>query len=162
MTAVYRGLQTAIKGATVAQGVFNAVSTANPWGALLKIIIAAGTALATYAYFAGGAASKQEKLQQKQADIISAKQQEIEMNKQQVELLGTLGNAYAQTQENLEAVQGDQIKTQEIEKTQGVIYKELANIVGEAAAQRIVASEDIKGAITEEQRVHNEKINCFS
>ncbi|WP_333593666.1 hypothetical protein [Anaerospora hongkongensis] len=155
--SAFRSFQVATQGATAAQAAFNIVSNANPWTALAKLAVVAGTALATYAFYAGSAANEQEKALQKQNQVISGKQAEIEMVKQQIDFMGTLGNSYVQLQENLKAVQGDQQKIEAVEKTMGVVYKELATIVGEAVAQRIVASEDIQGAITQEQKVQSEK-----
>jgi hypothetical protein len=149
---------TATKGATVATNALNIATSATPWGLIARLIGVAAAGLAIFAYNAGEAAKKQEEQAQAAADKITAQQSEIEMMKQQSEFMETLGNTYVQLQENLVAVQGDYNKTAEVEKTMGVVHKELATIVGEEAATQILASNDIKNAITEQQRVHNEKI----
>lgn len=156
-TASYALLRSTIVSTTAAQGALNVATVANPWGALAKLIVLAGTALATYAYFAGGAAAAQEKANQAAENAITAKQSQIEMTKQQTSYMETLGNTYVSLQEALAKVGADETKAAEIKKTMGTVTQQLTQIVGQEKAERILASEDIMGAITQEQAVHNEK-----
>jgi TP901 family phage tail tape measure protein len=129
------------------------------FGILTGILVAGGTALAVWAMSAGETAQKLEEQSQQTTDLITAKQSELEMTKQQIDHLETLGNAYTQLRNELVAVQGDEEKTAQIKQIMGTVEKELAQITGQAAADRILASDDIQGAIAQEQKVHEEKAN---
>lgn len=153
----YTLLRTTIVSTTAAQEALNVATTVNPWGALAKLIVLAGTALATYAYFAGEAVTAQEKANQAADNAITAKSSEIEMTKQQTSYMETLGNTYVSLQDALVQVGNNEEKAAEIKKTMGTVSQQLAQIVGQEAADRILASNDIMGAITQEQEVHNEK-----
>jgi TP901 family phage tail tape measure protein len=153
----YDLLKGSIIRTTAAQEALNVATTANPWGALAKLIVLAGTALATYAYFAGEAATAQEKASQIADTAIRAKASEIEMTKQQTAYMETLGNSYVSLQAALQQVGDNEEKAAEIKRTMGTVSEQLANIVGKEAADRILASDDVIGAITQEQAVHNEK-----
>ncbi|WP_371380744.1 hypothetical protein [Sporomusa aerivorans] len=156
---LFESFNTVTKGLTTAQTALNAVTTATPWGAIAKLIAAGAASLATYAFYAGEAANAQAKTAQKQADLITAKQSEIEVSKQQIDFMETLGNTYVQLQADLKAVQGNEEKTATVQKTMATVTKELTAVVGEEAAKRILDSKDIQEAITQEQKVHAEKVS---
>lgn len=155
----WAGVTAAIGAATAATTVF-ASATAIATGGLSLIaglIITAGVGAAVYAANVGEAANAIEKERQATADSIATKESQIAMNTKQIEFIGTLGNAYTTLQEKLVQVQGDEVKTAEINKNIEATHKELAIVVGKSAADRILASDDIKGAISEEQKVHAQK-----
>ncbi|MDF2788012.1 MAG: putative phage tail tape measure protein, partial [Neobacillus sp.] len=156
-TTSYAMLRGSIVTTTVAQEALNVAAVANPWGALARLVVLAGTALATYAFYTGQAATAQEKASQQSETAIQAKSSEIEMTKQQTDYMGTLGNTYVSLQSALAQVGDDEEKATEIKKTMGTVTEQLTQIVGKEAAERILASDDIKGAITQEQQVHEEK-----
>jgi TP901 family phage tail tape measure protein len=156
-SASYGLLRGAIVTTTGAQEALNVATVANPWGALAKLIVLAGSALVTYAYFAGEAASTQEKANAAADNAITAKSSEIEMMKQQTDFMETLGNSYVELQGALAKVGDDETKATEIKRTMGTVTEQLTAIVGKEAADRILASDDIQGAITQEQKVHAEK-----
>lgn len=59
----------ATEGATAAQKVFNLVQNANPIGIVVTALVAAGTALATYAEFAGEASKEVQMLSEKNKKV---------------------------------------------------------------------------------------------
>jgi len=124
---------------------------------VLAAIIAAGIGATIYATNVGEAVNAIDKERQATADSIATKESQIAMNAKQTEFIGTLGNAYVNLQEKLVGVQGDEAKTAEINKNIGATHEELAKIVGKTTADRVLASDDIKGAITQEQKVHAQK-----
>ncbi|WP_199883652.1 phage tail tape measure protein [Anaerosinus massiliensis] len=153
----YAYLRSTLITTTAAQEALNVAQTANPWGAIARLIVLAGTALATYAYYAGEAVTKQEKANEATENAIQAKTSEMEMTKQQTDYMETLGNTYVNLQSALLEVGDNEEKATEIKKTMGTVSQQLAQIVGQEAADRILASEDIQGAISQEQEIHNEK-----
>ena len=156
-TSSYTLLKNTIVTTTVAQEGLNVATMANPLGAVAKLITLAGAALATYAFFAGEAVTAQEKANQETDNAITAKASEIEMVKQQTSYMETLGNTYVSLQQALAQVGDDETKAAEIKKTMGTVSQQLSQIVGQEAADRILASDNIMDAITQEQAVHNEK-----
>lgn len=156
-TSSYTLLKNTIVTTTVAQEGLNVATMANPLGAVAKLVTLAGTALATYAFFAGEAATAQEKANQETDNAITAKASEIEMVKQQTSYMETLGNTYVSLQQALAQVGDDETKAAEIKKTMGTVSQQLSQIVGQEAADRILASDNIMEVITQEQAVHNEK-----
>lgn len=155
--SAYALLKNTIVTTTAAQQALNVATMANPWGALARLIVLAATALGTYSYYAGQAVTEQEKAAQALDNSIQAKASELEMTKQQTSFMETLGNAYINLQQALVDVGDNEEKAAEIKKTMGTVSQELAQIVGQEAADRILASEDIMGAIVQEQQVHNDK-----
>lgn len=155
----YTLVKSAMISTTVAQEGLNVAVSASPWGAVLKLLSVAGVALATYCYNAGEAQGAQEKLSQSAENAIKAKQSEIDMTKQQVSYIETLGNAYVASQSALESVGENEAKATELKKIMQTVTESLTQTVGKEAADRILASENIKGAISNEQEVLSNKAN---
>lgn len=153
----YDLLKGSLVGASVAQEGLTAVTKASPWGATVRLIGVAAAALMTYAYFSGQAATKAEQLAEKQQNQITAQQSQIDMTQNQIGYIETLGNAYVESQAALETVGDNEKKAVEIKKTMGTISESLAQTIGKEAADRVLASDNIQGAITNEQAVLSEK-----
>jgi hypothetical protein len=153
----YAILRKTIVSATAAQTALNVATAANPWGALARVVLIAATALSTYAFFSGSALEAQEKLNQAQDDAITQKQSQISQIGQQVQFMETLGKTYEQLRGQLVQYADDETKVTEIKKTMGTVVEQLTAIIGKEATDRVLASDDIQGAIKEEMRIHGEK-----
>ncbi|WP_378955673.1 phage tail tape measure protein [Pelosinus sp. sgz500959] len=137
-----------------------AVATSIATGGL-NLILAGLTAAAiggsVYATSLGSASIATENSIQKNEDLIAAKKQEIEMNKKQVDFIGTLGEAYIRLKNDLNNVGDDEKKAIKIKEDLGTTENELAKIIGEDGVKRIKTSDDVNSAISHEQEVHAQK-----
>lgn len=150
------GAATRAAGAMGTLGTATAAATGG-FSLLLAGIIAAGTATAIYAANVGESVSKTEQLEQKAKDMISVKQQELDMNKRQVEHIGTLGSAYIQLKDQVAKVGDNEQARIKLLKIIETTEEELGKVVGESGLERIKASDDIQSAITQEQKTHSQK-----
>lgn len=157
----YTILKTTIASATTAQTALNVAATANPWGALARVVLIAASALSTYAFFSGSALEAEEKLKQAQEDAITQKQSQISQIGQQVQFMETLGKTYVQLQGQLVEYADDEAKVTEIKKTMGTVVEQLTAIIGKEATERVLASDDIQAALKEEMRIHGEKTTAI-
>lgn len=153
----YNLLKGTLVATKVAQEGLNVAAMASPWGSVMKLLGVAAAALGTYAYFAGQATTAQEKMVEAAENTIRSKQSEISMVKQQAVYLETLGNAYVSSSRALENVGDNEEKATELKKVQQTVIEQLTKTVGKEAAERILASDNIKGAIANEQQVLTNK-----
>lgn len=158
-TAALEADTVATNANTIAKGRLAVVTTAATGG--MNLIVGALTAAAIggsiYAASLGSASAETQNTLQKNEDLIAVKKQELEMNKQQTEFIGTLGDAYIQLQQDLADTGDDATKYAQINKDLGATEDELAKIVGQDGLDRIKTSDDVNEAIANEQRIHAEK-----
>lgn len=122
---------------------------------IMAALIAAGIGATLYASNVGEATTAIEQQQQKQQDLLSVKQQELDMNAKQNEFIGTLANSYVQLQQKLEEVGDNESKAIEIKKSMGVTTEELTKLIGEEGVTRLQQSNWSQAAIKAEQDTHS-------
>lgn len=122
---------------------------------ILAALVAAGIGATLYAANIGEATTALEQQQQKQQDLLSVKQQELDMNAKQTEFIGTLANSYVQLQQKLQDVGNDETKAIEIKKSMGVTTEELTKLIGEEGVTRLQQSNWSQEAIRAEQDTHS-------
>lgn len=154
---------TAANTAAAATGRLAAVTTVATGGLnlLLAGLIAAGTGAALYANGVGEVVSIGDKLKQHNEDMLTVKQQELEMNQKQTEFIGTLGNAYREFQAKLKAVTDDEEKANQVKSSLMATEEELKKIVGEAGWERLKTSKFTIEAFKAEQNTHSQAANSI-
>ena len=140
-----------------------AVTTAATGGLNLVVagLIAAGTGAMLYAGHVGEATTAMEQHKQKQEDLLTAKQAELDMTGKQTEFIGTLCEAYVEFQGKLQAVGDDEQQAIEIKKSMGDTITELTKLVGEEGVERLKASKFSQEAIKAEQTTHTNAANSI-
>jgi hypothetical protein len=147
--------------ASVATGGFAATVTAATGGLnlILAAIAAAVVAFLGYNTVVGTAIEETDSLTQKQADAITAQEQNIQNLEAQKEFIGTLCEAHVKLQEALDTSKEGTEQHTKAEEDLKATDKELAEIIGEDAASNIDWSRNVQDVIKDEQAVFTNKIN---
>lgn len=147
--------------ASAATGGFAATVTAATGGLnlILAAIAAAVVAFLGYNTVVGTAIEETDSLAQKQADAITAQEQNIQNLEAQKEFIGTLCEAHVKLQEALDTSKEGTEQHTKAEEDLKATDKELAEIIGEDAASNIDWSRNVQDVIKDEQAVFTNKIN---
>lgn len=176
-TATAGAEATAVGVATVAQQA-NAVATTeaavatSAWATAMTIataginIILALLAVATAAFFGynsvmGESIALQDKEKEALENKEQARRQEIEMMKKQNQFIGVLGEQHVKLTNAINSNTLSEEKNKKAKEDLEATDKELAKIIGEDGLERIKTSNDVQGAIKEEQKAHSEKAKAL-